>query len=68
MANIAEEIRQYLSWMEVHNYARTTIENRRRYLDYFMEFTQCRGVDDPSLVTFECLLRLPATTLRAPQA
>ena len=56
MANIAGEIREYLSWMEVHNYARTTIENRRRYLDYFLEFTHCRGVDDPSLVTFECLL------------
>jgi len=56
MASIATEVRQYLAWMEVHNYARTTIENRRRYLDYFLTFTNCRGVDDPALVTFECLL------------
>ena len=25
----------YLTWMGVHNYAVTTIENRRRYLGYF---------------------------------
>ena len=56
VASIEEEIHQYLEWMEVHNYARTTIENRRRYLDYFLEFIRRQGVDDPALVTFECLL------------
>ena len=56
MTTLAAEIRQYLEWMEVHNYARTTIEDRRRYLDYFLTFARCQGVDDPALVTLECLL------------
>jgi integrase/recombinase XerD len=56
MTTLAAEIRQYLEWMEVHNYARTTIVDRRRYLVYFLTFANCRGVDDPADVTFECLL------------
>jgi hypothetical protein len=28
------EANDYLTWMAVHNYAATTIENRRRYLGY----------------------------------
>ena len=39
--------------MEVHNYATTTIENRRRYLDYFVSFATSEGIDDPAEVTYE---------------
>jgi integrase/recombinase XerD len=56
MTNLTTETNDYLEWMEVHNYARTTIENRRRYLGYFIEFVHAEGVDDPALVTFECLV------------
>ena len=56
MTTMETEIREYLEWMKVHNYARTTIENRRRYLGYFSTFTDAEGIDDPALVTFECLL------------
>ncbi len=50
MTTLAAEIRQYLEWMELHIYARTTIEDRRRYLDYFLTFAEGSGVHDPSRV------------------
>jgi integrase/recombinase XerD len=56
MTTMENQITEYLEWMKVHNYARTTIENRRRYLDYFSTFTDTKEIDDPALVTFECLL------------
>ena len=56
MTAMEKQITDYLEWMKVHNYARTTIENRRRYLGYFSTFTDAKGIDDPTLVTFECLL------------
>jgi hypothetical protein len=56
MTTMTEEITNYLRWMEMHNYARTTIGNRRRYLGYFLAFSRARDIDDPVLVTFECLL------------
>jgi hypothetical protein len=51
------QISDYLEWMKIHNYARTTIENRRRYLGYFSTFSHAEGIDDPASVSFECLLR-----------
>src|ERR1700722_8563023 len=56
MTTFMDEISDYLEWMKVHNYAATTIENRRRYLGYFMVFAHGIGVDDPALVTLENLL------------
>jgi len=38
MASLATDITDYLEWMAVHNYARTTITSRRYYLGYFLEF------------------------------
>ena len=38
--------RSYLDWMKVHNYAATTIENRRRYLRYFRFFATSKGRDE----------------------
>jgi integrase/recombinase XerD len=42
--------------MQVHNYARTTITNRRCYLGYFLNFVRHQGVSDAGLVTFGCIL------------
>ncbi len=35
MTPIEVDARDYLQWMGVHNYARTTIMGRGRYLGYF---------------------------------
>ena len=53
MNTFRSEIDQYLEWMAVHNYAATTIGDRRRYLDYFTTFAANSGVDEPSAVTYE---------------
>jgi integrase/recombinase XerD len=45
----------YLSWMEIHNYAATTITSRTYYLGYFVGFTQARNVTDVEGVTLEIL-------------
>ncbi len=46
----------YLTWMAVHNYATTTIENRRRYLGYFAEFARSAGLTQPAEVTYELVV------------
>jgi integrase/recombinase XerD len=56
MSTIESQISEYLEWMEIHNYAQTTIENRRRYLGYFVTFISPAGIEDPASVTLECLL------------
>ena len=50
------EADRYLSWMTVHNYAATTIGNRRRYLKYFAEFARSAGVDEPGEVSYELVV------------
>src|SRR5580692_942792 len=50
------EAGRYLSWMAVHNYAGTTIENRKRYLGYFSEFARSAGVDEPAGVSYELVV------------
>jgi integrase/recombinase XerD len=52
---------EYLTWMGVHNYAITTIENRRRYLGYFADFARNAGVIEPSAVTYELVVEYQAT-------
>ena len=47
---------EYLTWMGVHNYAATTIENRRRYLGYFADFARDAGLTQPSEVTYEIVV------------
>ena len=46
------EINEYLDWMAVHNYAATTVENRRRYLGYFESFAGSMGVERPGEVSY----------------
>ncbi len=55
MTSIEVDIEQYLLWLGVHNYARTTIGDRRRYLSYFTCFLSARGVTDSACVTFDHL-------------
>lgn len=50
------EANGYLSWMTVHNYAATTVENRRRYLAYFAEFARSAGALEPSEVSYELVV------------
>lgn len=55
MTTLTCEIELYLEWMDVHNYAATTVENRRRYLGYFLAFAKAEGIDDPDEVTYELI-------------
>jgi len=55
MTPIESDAREYLEWMRVHNYAKTTIACRQRYLDYFICFGASRGITKVGAVTFEVL-------------
>jgi integrase/recombinase XerD len=46
---------EYIVWMRVHNYARTTIAGRERYLGYFISFADGYGIADVVDVRFELL-------------
>ncbi len=56
MTSIETDAREYLKWMAIHNYARTTITCRCRYLAYFVEFAGAQGVDRSGDVTPELLV------------
>lgn len=51
------DVRNHLSWMEIHNYATTTIESRSRYLGYFLSFTDAHNIFDAKEVTLELLVQ-----------
>ena len=55
MTKLESDIVEYLLWLGVHNYARTTIECRRRYLAYLARYLADQGIDDPRCVTYEVL-------------
>ena len=46
---------EYLLWLQVHNYADTTVGCRTRYLAYFAEFCSGRDLHRREQVTFELL-------------
>ena len=48
---------KYLEWMTVHNYAKTTLKNRDRYLDIFINWAETRALTRPSEVTKQILER-----------
>ncbi|MGB9113259.1 MAG: tyrosine-type recombinase/integrase [Acidimicrobiales bacterium] len=56
MTDIDVNVRDYLEWMQIHNYAETTIDCRRRYLCYFMSFLASRNIVEAKDVTLEDLL------------
>ena len=56
MGSIETDVREYLKWMEIHNYAKTTIKCRSRYLGYFVDFAGAHGVERSEHVTLELLV------------
>jgi hypothetical protein len=56
MTPIETDIREYLLWMQIHNYAKTTIAGRVRYLGYLSCFLAKRGIETSGEVTLEDLL------------
>ena len=56
MTPIETDITDYLMWMKVHNYARTTIANRGIYLRYFSCFLANRDIETSEAVSLEELL------------
>ena len=55
MTPIECDVQNYLEWMEVHNYATTTVVNRRCHLGYFVTFAAARGVVEVEAVTLDVL-------------
>ena len=55
MTSIEAHAAEYLLWMRIHNYAETTIDCRRHYLDYFAEFCDQHEISHSSEVTFELI-------------
>jgi integrase/recombinase XerD len=55
MTAIEAEAAEYIVWLQVHNYADTTVACRVRYLAYFTRFCHRQGIEDPTEVTFELL-------------
>ncbi len=53
MTAIEAETAEQHPWLEVHNYAATTVRCRIRYLAYFVEFCHNCGIDTSAAVTFE---------------
>jgi integrase/recombinase XerD len=49
------DVRDYLLWMKVHNYASTTVENRKCYLGYLLGYLERQEVRETSQVTHELL-------------
>lgn len=56
MTRLDADVRDYLSWMEIHNYAATTVISRTYHLRYFVSFAQRRGIEDSPAVTLELLI------------
>lgn len=56
MTSIEMDAREYLKWMAIHNYAKTTMKCRSRYLGYFTDFARLNGVDRSEDVTLELLV------------
>jgi integrase/recombinase XerD len=61
MTTLANDIDCYLEWMEIHNYAATTVENRRRYLGYFHAYASDAGIRDAGAVTYELVVAYQET-------
>ena len=56
MTPIETDIRRYLEWLQVHNYANATVENRETYLGYLTSFLATRGITRSEDVSLEELL------------
>ncbi len=56
MTPIETDITEYVMWMKIHNYARTTIAGREVYLRYLSCFLAERGIETSKAVSLEELL------------
>lgn len=56
VTSIETDVVDYLGWMCVHNYAKTTLVSRRYYLGYFTAFAVRNGIESAEAVTLEHLL------------
>jgi integrase/recombinase XerD len=55
MTTLQTDASDYIAWLQVHNYAPTTIASRARYLAYFTWFCETHSVLEPHQVSFELL-------------
>jgi integrase/recombinase XerD len=55
MTPLQTDAADYIAWLQVHNYADTTIACRTRYLAYFTRFCEHHTVLESRSVTFELL-------------
>jgi integrase/recombinase XerD len=56
MSSIDSDVHDYLHWMAVHNYSRTTVACRARYLEYFTRYAAEQSVIEAGAVELELLL------------
>jgi len=56
MTPIETDVSDYLEWLEVHNYASTTVSCRARYLGAFTRFAEAAGIEGSEEVTLELLV------------
>lgn len=56
MGSLCSDVEEYLDWMGVHNYAKTTIISRRHYPGYFCAFATRQGLTASEAVSLEDLL------------
>ena len=66
MTAIEVDIDEYLLWLGVHNYAKTTIGDRRRYLSYLVRFLAAKGVSDSRCRHLRALEGVPGGTVCSP--
>jgi hypothetical protein len=58
----------FLEWMAIQNYSPETVDNRRTYMRYFVQWAQERGLHHPMEVTQGGPGALPASPVLLPQA
>lgn len=56
MTDFEHDVEDYLTWMTVHNYAATTVADRRRYLGYFCQFAESAGATSVADVSYELVV------------
>jgi len=56
MPTIRDDVVDYLEWLQVHNYAATTIECRRHYLGYFVAYLKVAGIERADQVSLELIV------------
>ena len=55
MTAIEAQAAEHIGWLQVHNYAATTVACRIRYLANFTEFRAQSGIERPPQVTVDLL-------------